>query len=227
VADSSAFYEASTGRNLNGAPARIVFNRGMEDGVHFRGKRLFLAIDLPDYVRESLAGLKERLKGFHWSAPGRLHLTLKFLGDVPGQWQERIEAAIDPIEVESFFLPVAGIGRFPEKGKPHAVWAGLGNGHPRLFQLQKKIEDGLFQIGIEPSPRIYRPHLTVARVNQAAPETVRQFLKRHDGFEAAPFRVDAFHLYHSEVLDGRRHYTLERSWPLHDAHDAMRQANGG
>lgn len=189
----------------------------MDRGAQFRGKRLFLAIDLPDYDRSSLAPLAEPLKGFHWTPPERFHLTLKFLGDVPGQWQERIENALDPIAVESFFLPIRGVGKFPEKGKPHAVWAGLGTGHPRLFQLQKRIEDALFQIGIEPSPRIYRPHLTLARVSQASPETVRQFLKRHDAFEAAPFRVEAFHLYESEMRDGRRHYTLARSWPLSGA----------
>jgi RNA 2',3'-cyclic 3'-phosphodiesterase len=190
----------------------------MEPATSFRGKRLFLALDLPNYVTQSMGALVEPLKGFHWSPRERLHLTLKFIGDVPGQWQERIEAALDPIEVESFILPVEGIGRFPEKGPAHAVWAGLGSGHPRLFQLQKKIEDTLFGIGIEPSKRLYRPHLTVARVSQAASETVRQYLRRHADFAAAPFRVEAFHLYHSEVRDGRRHYTLERSWPLLPSH---------
>ncbi|NBD38910.1 MAG: RNA 2',3'-cyclic phosphodiesterase [Verrucomicrobia bacterium] len=183
----------------------------------FRGKRLFLAIELPDYVRQRLSELREEpLKGFHWVPEERFHLTLKFIGDFPGQYQPRVEAALDPIEVHSFLLPIESLGSFPPKGSPHAVWAGVANGHPRLFQLQKRIEDALFNIGIEPERRLYQPHITVARVNHAAPETVRQYLKRHKEFATAPFKVEAFHLFRSEQTNGQRSYTCERTWPLLD-----------
>lgn len=181
----------------------------------FRGKRLFLAINLPPYVTDRLASLQEEnLRGFHWVPPERFHLTLKFIGDIPGQLQPDIEAALEPIAVKAFLLPVEGTGSFPSTGKAHAVWVGLGNGHPHLFQLQKKIEDALFNIGIEPEKRIYNPHITLARVNQAADESVRQFLKRHQSFGAAPFKVEAFHLMRSEVREHRRVYVTERSWDL-------------
>lgn len=181
----------------------------------FRGKRLFLAIDLPDYVKDSLAAVTgENLKGFHYVPWERFHLTLKFIGDIPGQFQEEIEAAIGGIEVHQFLLPIEGLGSFPPIGHPHAVWAGVGSGHPRLFQLHKRIEDTLFNIGIEPEKRIYHPHITIARVNHAADETVKQFLKRHPGFGAAPFRVSEFHLLRSEQIRGVRVYTRERTWEL-------------
>lgn len=181
----------------------------------FRGKRLFIAIELPEYVKDSLEALKEDgLKGFNWVRRERFHLTLKFIGDLPGQFQEAVEKAIDPIEVRSFFLPIEGLGCFPPMGKAHAVWAGVGNAHPHLFQLHKRIEDALFSIGIEPEKRVYHPHITIARVNHAADESVRQFLKRHPEFGAAPFKVETFHLMRSEVLDGKRTYTTERVWEL-------------
>lgn len=186
----------------------------MREGFEFRGKRLFLAIELPGYLRDCLAVLRTPLKGFHWVDPERFHLTLKFIGDVPGQFQPTIEDALEAVEVGTFMLPVEGLGRFPDRGRPHAVWAGLSRGHPRLFQLHKRIDDALFGIGIEPEKRIYTPHITLARVNQAAPETVRQFLKREQDFGAPPFLVDAFHLYRSELIDGRRTHTLERTWDL-------------
>jgi len=181
----------------------------------FRGKRLFLSIDPPDYVKESLALLREdALNGFNWVAPERFHLTLKFIGDIPGQFQGEIEEAIDPIKVHPFLLPIEGLGSFPPTGKAHAIWAGLSSAHPHLFQLKKRIEDALFGIGIEPEKRIYHPHITIARVNHAADELVRQFLKRHSGYGAAPFKVDQFHLMHSEVRHGKRHYSIERTWKL-------------
>lgn len=187
------------------------------NGSHheFRGKRLFLSIDVPDYVRDSLQSLyEENLRGFHWVPRERFHMTLKFIGDIPGQFQKDVEAALDPIRVQSFLLPIEGIGCFPTIGKPHAVWAGVSSAHPRLFQLHKRIDDALFGIGIEPEKRIYHPHITLARVNQAADESVRQFIKRHHDFGAAPFKVQAFHLLRSEVVEGRRVYETERTWEL-------------
>ena len=181
----------------------------------FRGKRLFLSIDLPDYIKDSLEPLAdENLKGFHYVPRERFHMTLKFIGDIPGQFQEEVEAAIDPIEVHQFLLPLEGLGSFPPRGNPHAVWAGVSNGHPRLFQLHKRIDDALFSIGIEPEKRIYHPHITIARVNHAAEETVKQFLKRHQDYGAAPFKVEAFHLMRSELIDGHRVYNREKTWKL-------------
>jgi 2'-5' RNA ligase len=188
---------------------------GMNLDPRGRGKRLFIAIDPPDYTRQRLAGLRAELRGFHWVDPDRLHLTLKFIGDTSGQEQEAISAALAGIKVGAFMLPVQGVGAFPAGARTHAVWVGLEHGHPRLFQLHKRIEDALFAIGIEPEKRAYQPHLTIARVGPAAPETIRQYLKRHQDFATAPFRVTAFHLYRSEATaDGRRH-VVEQSWPLH------------
>lgn len=185
------------------------------DDHAFRGKRLFLSIDLPDYVRDRLETFaEEKLKGFHYVPRNRFHLTLKFIGDLPGQLQEKVEAAIDPIEVHEFLLPIEGLGSFPPNGHPHAVWAGVSSAHPRLFQLHKRITDALFRIGIEPEKRIYHPHITIARVNHAADETVKQFLKRHPDFGAAPFKVEAFHLMRSELIEGKRTYSKERTWAL-------------
>jgi len=190
-------------------------NNGNGSVPEFRGKRLFLAIELPEYVKDSLETLgEETLKGFHYVSRERFHLTLKFIGDIPGQLQQEIVKAIDPIEVHQFLLPIEGLGSFPSKGHPHAVWAGVSSAHPRLFQLHKRIEDALFSIGIEPEKRIYHPHITIARVNHAADETVKQFLKRHPDFGAAPFKVEEFHLLQSELIEGRRVYTREKSWPL-------------
>ncbi len=188
---------------------------GMSPEPEFRGSRLFVAIELPDYIKEALLKLSEtRRKGFHWVPPERLHLTLRFIGDFPGQFQPEIETALEDLSVEPFFLPVQGVGKFPPKGQPHAVWAGLGSGHPHLFQLKKKIEDALFNIGIQPEKRIYHPHITLARVNHAAPETVRQFLKEFSGFEAPPFRVERFALFRSGILNEHRVHTLQQVWEL-------------
>ncbi len=46
--------------------------------------RLFLALSLPEPLRERLAALCTGLPGARWVAPENLHLTLRFIGEVDG-----------------------------------------------------------------------------------------------------------------------------------------------
>lgn len=177
-------------------------------------RRIFVGIALPEHVREALNGLREEIKGCRWTAPGNWHLTLKFIGEVDPPLTEAIAEALEPLALEAFLLPVEGVGFFPPKGQPGVLWAGLGRGHPRLFGLQHRVEDALYRLGIAPEKRAYEPHLTLARCRESPAEAVRQWAKRHAGFAAAPFRVDAYHLYQSELRPEGAVHTRIRTWPL-------------
>jgi len=163
-----------------------------------------------------LGRLRVEQKNWQWVRPENLHLTLKFLGPTSPLMEEAILEHIDLVAGRSFMLPVEELGAFPSLNRPQVVWAGLGGGHPELFGLQKRLEDHCFNLGIPPEKRRYQPHITVARVSQAHPETIRQFLKAHRDFSAPPFRVEAFHLYRSELQDHHRVYIKEATWPLLD-----------
>ena len=85
----------------------------------FRGKRLFLAIDLPEYVRDSLETLcEESLKGFHYVPRERFHLTLKFIGEVEDTIIADICTAVDIAVTDRspFEFEIADCGSFPPKG---------------------------------------------------------------------------------------------------------------
>jgi len=179
-----------------------------------RSERLFVALDLPWFMQEKLFSLHEDLRGFTWKTPGLFHLTLKFIGSVEQGQEERILDALSGIEVRQFILSLQGLGTFTNRGKPWVIWAAPSKVPPVLFQLQKRIDDALFNIGIPPEKHVYRPHVTIARCREAAPETVRQFIKRHAEFETAPFRVEDFVLFRSEQFGTRRHYTEVESWQL-------------
>ncbi|MFP4283791.1 MAG: RNA 2',3'-cyclic phosphodiesterase [Opitutales bacterium] len=181
-----------------------------------RGPCYFIGLEAPEHVRTALTGLREEQRGFHWVRAENYHLTLKYLGPLAATQFETVSVMLETIAVERFILPVEGVGCFPGKGQPHTLWAGTGNAHPRLFQLHKRIEDGLLPVGFEPEKRILTPHFTLARTASASRESVRQFLKRHRDFAAAPFAVTAFHLFRSELIDGKRRYPIETTWPLRD-----------
>ncbi|MGF1484939.1 MAG: RNA 2',3'-cyclic phosphodiesterase [Opitutales bacterium] len=173
-------------------------------------RRLFVAIELPGYVREALTRIQEPLAKVAWTPEPNFHLTLKFIGEASAGFEEAALAAFEKAQFQSFMLEVSGVGRFPEKGNPQVLWAGLGTAHPVLFQLQQRIESDLFNLGLDPGKRAFMPHITLARCNGLSAEQARQYLKRHETFGTAPFRVESYVLLETVRSPGERPKYLKR-----------------
>lgn len=164
--------------------------------------RLFVAIELPDYVTAAIGRLQEeagRIKGVSWVAPEKLHVTLAFLGDVEPGRQDEILGRLDEAKVRPFFLALEGLGVFPKKERPQVVWAGMAPVDPRLFQLHGKVERILMDLGFDPGKRRFHPHVTLARCQAGAAAGVSALLKKDADFGSAPFRVEEFSLFASEL----------------------------
>jgi 2'-5' RNA ligase len=177
-------------------------------------ERLFVAVPLPDPVRDELAGLAEPLRGISWTRPAQLHLTLRFIGDVPADRIGGIEERLAAIRVESFIIPVEGVGAFPPKGPPRVIWAGVGSGHPHLFQLRQRLDDALLAAGIDLDVRFFQPHITLARCAGGAAPAASPWLHRHREFSTAPFRVNVFDLCLSRLSPQGAEHVLRRRYPL-------------
>lgn len=180
-------------------------------------KRLFVSIPLPGYAQDRLARLREKQSGFRWVPREQIHLTLRFIGEVDEALEGRICESLGQIVVEPFILPIQEVATFPVRGHPNVVFVGVARGHPRLFQLQHRVEQRLVQLGIEPERRAYRPHITLARTTKAAPETVYRYVKKYRDFEAPPIRVDRFSLYSSELREEGALHHEEATWHLAEA----------
>jgi 2'-5' RNA ligase len=172
-------------------------------------KRLFVSIELPESVTRALADLDPHLRGVRWLEPRQMHLTLSFLGNVPGETQETLSEKLRTISWKSFFLPLVGVGTFPGKGWPKIVWIGVGSGHPHLFQLHKRIQEALLAVGLEPDLRSFHPHVTLARCRDVSPQTIRPFLKTYASFDAGMIHVESFTLNSSELTPAGSVYTAE------------------
>jgi 2'-5' RNA ligase len=178
--------------------------------------RLFTALIPPPTVRTELAEVARPLPGVRWIAAENIHLTLRFIGEADDDHTERFAAALERVRVEPFILPVGGVGLFPSRGPAKVLWAGVGNGHTRLYQLRKQVDEAL--LAVDPSLAVpgFHAHFTLGRIgeNHEARE-IAQFLERHKAFEAPPFRVDEFHLMASEMTPGRAPvYRPVRTFPL-------------
>ncbi|HEX7516090.1 MAG TPA: RNA 2',3'-cyclic phosphodiesterase [Chthoniobacterales bacterium] len=172
-------------------------------------KRLFVSIELSQAVTKLLAGLDPKIRGVRWLAPEQMHLTLSFLGDVPGDVEEALKKNLNAIVWKAFFLPISGLGKFPGKGSPNVLWVGVGTGHPHLFQLHKRVQEAAIGAGLEPDLRSFHPHITLARCRDVSEESVRPFLKSHAAFDAGMIHVESFCLNSSELTQSGSIYTRE------------------
>jgi RNA 2',3'-cyclic 3'-phosphodiesterase len=179
-------------------------------------ERLFVALTLPEPVRDILAALAQPLPGVAWTRPEQLHVTLRFLGDVPSDQIEPMMARLAKVQVAPFLLPIEGVGTFPPNRPPRVLWIGVGSGHPRLFQLRQRLDDALLASGLTLDVRTFHPHITLARTTENAAPAVTHWLHTHREMTAPLFRVESFDLYSSELRPSGAVHTLKQRFPLAD-----------
>jgi 2'-5' RNA ligase len=134
--------------------------------------RAFVAIELPEDLRRELDRVQGSLKGtgvadhVRWVKPGGIHLTMKFLGDVPASTiTEIVHAVTQGSEgVKPFTISFSGLGCFPSSSRPSVIWVGVEGDTGTLMRLQTAVEDSLSVLGYAAEKRRYTPHLTLGRV---------------------------------------------------------------
>jgi RNA 2',3'-cyclic 3'-phosphodiesterase len=130
--------------------------------------RTFVAVFPPQRVREALFRAARDLpasKGFRLIRPEKLHLTLKFLGDVAQDDLRRVKQALGPLRGrhEPFEVETSGFGAFPSERRARILWVGIGEGSVPLRSVAQSVEDLLEPAGFGREQRPYVPHLTLGR----------------------------------------------------------------
>ncbi|GAB0115079.1 RNA 2',3'-cyclic phosphodiesterase [Acidisoma sp. C75] len=164
-------------------------------------------------MRERLAALATGIPGCRWLPPENLHLTLRFIGEVPNWRAEEIDLALHAIKARGFALTLAGVGLFEKGGRVTALWAGIERSPP-LDHLQAKVETALQRAGLEPERRRFTPHVSLARLDQPANEKITGFIQSHSLFRAEPYAVERFTLFSSQLGKEGSAYTAEADYHL-------------
>ena len=162
--------------------------------------RLFIGIKTK--CDDHLITLQDKLRRMgdgRFTYPDNLHITLKFLGEVPRGDTQLIKAAMAKIDARPFALECLGVCAF---GKSGIVAAGVGGDMASLNALHVSLEDALARRGFDRERRPYRPHITLARKYRPNPGA---------DIAAIPFRPCAFEvreivLFESKRVDGRLRY---------------------
>jgi len=160
-------------------------------------KRMFVAIDLPAAVAGGLAGLDPHLTGLRWLPAAQLHLTLCFLGEVPGEKEQVLVPALGEIAGRPFPLSLMGLGGFKRHGRMSVLWAGLHREPPELCRLQGEVNAAALAAGLEPKEKRFHPHVTVGRCKDLPALALQPFLRQHATTGFGSFEVTGFTLYHS------------------------------
>ncbi|MFH1821519.1 MAG: RNA 2',3'-cyclic phosphodiesterase [Methanobacteriota archaeon] len=134
--------------------------------------RAFVAIDIDEEVRNRIVAAQEQLGAtgadLKLVEPPNIHVTMKFLGDVPDKKLGEITEALTrgATGTDKFDIGVKGIGVFPNLNYIRVIWAGVDEGKDELVELQRKIEGELEKAGFRREGS-FVPHLTIARVRTA------------------------------------------------------------
>ena len=179
-------------------------------------KRLFVGIEMPDWVGEELADVQRGLPSVRWVPPENLHVTLRFMGSLDPEKICSVDEALDGIVASSFTCALAGVGFFPPRGPARIFWVGV-NAEPALQRLHDSVDGLLRRSGVPSDGRKWHPHLTLGRHSPRRPpheSSAASFLQRHDGLSLDAFLVTSFQLYESTLHPDGARYDVLNSYAL-------------
>ena len=180
--------------------------------------RLFVAIDLPEAIKDQILSLREDdLPPGRWTRREALHLTLHFIGDVPEAVARAYQRVLDQVEAPAFDLRIQGVGQFPINDRPRVIWAGAQN-TPALRALHESVGGALESEGFRRERRRFHPHITLMRFKKPIRRGLAsKWLSAHIDFYAEPFRVEHFALFESDLQPSGAVYSKRGVYELRNS----------
>ena len=180
--------------------------------------RSFIAIDFDDAVRKQLAvaqdGLKQGCPHLRWADPRKIHLTLKFLGEIGDSQIEPVGAALDELAAQcsQFDFAVEGIGVFGSPGSVRVVWVGIREINSELTRCRERCERFMAPLGFPEETRPFHPHLTLARNRSPGhSQAIRRAVEAMRDFRAGSQTVSSITFYESTLTgQGPVYHVLSR-----------------
>lgn len=176
--------------------------------------RLFVALDLPESIKDQLADLTLGLGDVRWLLPEQQHLTLRFIGDIDNGRLVDVVEALAMVPGEPFVLRLKGLGHFPPRGELKALWVGVEKSS-ELNQLKARVDRALRTLDLPLETRKFVPHVTIGRLRRPpTPPRLATYLMTHGLFASEPFEVSSFELFSSWLRPEGADYQVEASFEL-------------
>ena len=183
--------------------------------------RAFIAITPPATLQQTMAEVRqvfERLSlPWHWVTPDHIHLTLRFLGNVPDEAVPSLLQAMEQAAQGQPAFPVRAraLGCFPHPARPRVLWVGLDDPSQALGRLNERLMAALTPLGFPPENRPFHPHLTLARAQNRVPSSrLSPMLQTYQNRNFGEFLVTRLHLIQSHLQRSGALHTILRSVTL-------------
>ncbi len=175
--------------------------------------RAFIAVDLPKEIKmeidKMITGFRQTNAGIRWVKAANLHLTLRFLGNVP---EETVQPLAENIKGNvggfgSFEMSLSGLGGFPNLRRPRVIWVGTGTGTEKLKALAAGVEKAVIDSGFGKADKPFSSHLTIGRVKY--PKGLDHLLEQIEkiNFDSEPFNVSEVVIFKSNLSPAGPKYT--------------------
>jgi 2'-5' RNA ligase len=169
--------------------------------------RLFIAIKIPDQIKERIGQFQESLKvseGVKWVRQENLHLTLKFLGETPDKLVKPIVERVNSTVrgKGAFEISFSTFDGFPNLKRPRILWIGVEHGKEKVIDLMDRLNRKLSHLGFEMESRKPKPHLTIGRIRKE-----RNTQIEFQDFEETSFLTKNIFLIRSELTSSGPIYT--------------------
>jgi 2'-5' RNA ligase len=187
--------------------------------------RIFIAVELTLEVRRRLTQMRTELESrlppglVRWVQIDGIHITVKFLGDVPANRIAEIRDVMNQAAAgrRPFSLTMGGAGCFPNTTRPRVIWAGV-NPAADLQEVQQRLEEDLGGIGFAREKRAFAPHLTLGRVrDEVAVDDLRKIGMAVESISAGPgadMQVAALTLFRSILRPAGAEYSVLHQTPF-------------
>lgn len=135
--------------------------------------RAFIAIELPQTVKDYLARVQTKLKTANadvkWVNPPNIHLTLKFLGEIDEQQLVQITQILENIarNTPQFSIHLASFGAFPSIKSVRVIWAGIDKGDLKVRQIAENLEKEIEKTGTSNEEGSFSSHITIGRTRSS------------------------------------------------------------
>lgn len=183
---------------------------------------MFVGIGLPPECRRAIAEAVSPLMGrrlpVSWTPERNLHVTLKFLGEVPPDRIDPLAARLEEAarDIPVFGIAVEGAGGFPSLGAPRVLWVGIRDSLELVGKLHENMENALSGAGFPREGRPFHPHITVGRARGGLPPGWgEEYAIAVSGRRFGAVRVDSYRLYESRLSPRGASYSVLRDVKLH------------
>ena len=183
--------------------------------------RVFFAIDLPSAVKNALAETQTQFRSFglktSWVKPENIHLTLKFLGDIPEHRIKEIRNCFfqDFGKVDRFQVSLGRLGVFPNWERPRVLWIRVQGETKKLYELWSHVQMHLERLEFARDSKRFSPHLTLARIKSLeGKDRLQQKVSGWRLLNIQPFEVCEIKLFKSRLTPQGSIYTVLETFPF-------------